>query len=347
MVIADYISIIDNFFRYYNMPHSKKSKPFQKRKSVKSVKSVKNVKTLKRPIGKRVWMYKKGNIVFCYRVPYLRILPMSMDEMVHGGGVSEPELSNKLFEQLKSISKEVSPFLESYQNKKGELVKLLIKTFPPDGKKTLESLSDPSKSIIEKNKLTEDGEALLEWVKGRQNAQKITEDILKQLEGNNYTDKEKESIKKILNHDMSNSTGILSSMTTNAFNTLSKGTNSLSSFLTVSPTDDVPKKRNDTRVQLLWYPRSSIHYRKGTSIAVDKSDPKYGEFMVYIEPEKYADSVTYLSDRFTSVEDFLANVLNGCTDAMCTKGEPVRPPFKHQVLEINNYQPEFDMKPQI
>jgi hypothetical protein len=298
--------------------------------------------------GKRIWMYQKGNITYCFRTPFLRIVP-TPSVPVHGGGPDEGELSNKLFSKLLAtdeVNKDegLKNMLESYKSDvdKNNLVKSLIASSMD--KTVLEELSDSRKGLAMKK--GESGAKLLEWVKTRQPARELMMPILKKIQDgdkNKYTSEELRDMEELLNHNKTQSSpGVLSSMTSSAFNGLSKGASSLGSFLTPAAlSEDVPRKRNDTYVQLLWYPRSNVHYRKGkskdTSKVIDKSDPRYGEFMVYIEPEKYADTMTFLSDRFSSVEDFFANIMN----------QEARPqPLKHQVLQINNYQPEFDAQEQ-
>jgi hypothetical protein len=297
-------------------------------------------------------MYQKGNILYCFRVPFLRILPSPL----HGGGLDEVELSNKLFTKLPATEEAnkdegLRKMLESYRTYGDEnnLVKGL--TTSSIDKKVLEELSDSSKNLSMKP--GDAGAKLLEWVKARQRARDLMIPILEKLQVDKklYTPEELKDMEELLNHKKpQNTTGVLSSVTTGAFSAMSKGATSLGSFMTplsiVGEDGKVPKKRNDTYVQLLWFPRSSVHYRKGkskdTSNVIDKNDPRYGEFVVYIEPEKYADTMTYLADRFNSVEDFFANIMNGCSDGLCKNGETKREPFKHQVIQINNYQPEFD-----
>jgi hypothetical protein len=317
---------------------------------------IKKRRTIKKSKGRRIWIYQKGNVLYCFRVPFLRILPSPL----HGGGLDEGELSNKLFTKLPATEEAnkdegLRKMLESYDKygDKNSLVKGL--TTSSIDKKILEELSDSSSNLSMKQ--GESGATLLAWVKSRQPARELIIPILEKIKGDkkDYTPEELRDMEELLNHKKPESSpGVLSSITSSAFSTMSKGASSLGSFLTplaiVGEDGKVPKKRNDTYVQLLWFPRSSIHYRKGkskdSSKVVDKSDPKYGEFMVYIEPEKYADTMTYLTDRFNSVEDFFANIMDGCSDGLCKTGKTKREPFKHQVIQINNYQPEFDAQEQ-
>lgn len=311
---------------------------------------IKKRRTIKKSKGRRIWIYQKGNVRYCFSVPFLRIIPSRL----HGGTSNEGELLNKLFTKLPATKsgKEVNELLQSYKIYGDENVLLKGLTTSID-KKIIEELSDSSKELETKEgKLTQAGAALLAWVKSRQPARDFMIPILEKIKGDKkyYTPEELMNIEELLNHKKPQSEGVLSSMTTNAFSKISKGASSLGSFFTpldiVGEDGKVPKKRNDTYIQLLWFPRSSIHYRKGkskdSSKVVDKNDPKYGEFMVYIEPEKYADTMTYITSRINSVEDFFANIMDGCKDGLCQNGTTKPEPFKHQVIQINNYQPEFD-----
>lgn len=170
---------------------------------------------------------------------------------------------------------------------------------------------------------------------------------IKEQAKNKVSEKELEIIEKTLNkQNVCESTdkdkGMVSSMTSKAFNGITQGAVSLGKFLApTGPTSEI-RRRNDTTIQMLWYPRATDHYRKGTSVATPKDKIRYGDFMIYIEPERYADTIAYFSNATNTVEDLFANILNGCTDSLCLKGEPIPQPYKHKVYQINNYQPAMD-----
>jgi len=189
----------------------------------------------------------------------------------------------------------------------------------------------------------------------RKFAASIIESIKKQAK-DKVSKKELEIIEKTLNKENvceASTTGvpgipgvpkILSSMTTKAFNGMSEGAVSLGKFLApVLPENNI-RRRNDTTIQMLWYPQTTDHYRKGNSVATPKDKIRYGDFMIYIEPERYADMNAYISNVTNPVEDLLTNVLNGCSDSLCLKGNPIPDPYKHQIYKINNYQPDADDK---
>jgi len=168
---------------------------------------------------------------------------------------------------------------------------------------------------------------------------------IKEQSKNKVSEKDLEMIEKTLNNeDICENNSTLSSMSSKAFNGMTQGAVSLGKFLAPLVPKNEIRRRNDTTIQMLWYPRASEHYRKGNSIATPKDKIKYGDFMIYIEPERYADIMTYFSNTSNSVEDLFANVLNGCSDSFCMEGNPIPKPYKHQVYQINNYQPHFDDK---
>ena len=101
--------------------------------------------------------------------------------------------------------------------------------------------------------------------------------------------------------------------------------------------EDNSEKNNEQTIKFLWYPRKHINYKKGTSV-LPKSyskDDKYGDFMIYIDSPKYYDMGEYFKTSYNSVEDLFANILAGCDDMFCTKGN-VKPTFYNSRLFIVN-----------
>jgi len=103
-------------------------------------------------------------------------------------------------------------------------------------------------------------------------------------------------------------------------------------------TDAVGKKNNKQVIKLLWFPRRE--YKKGQISTSDTNE--YGQFMVLIEPEKYANSSEFMNQNYFGVEDLLTNIMDGCPGTKCSNGISRHRPYKEQVLDITNYQPEFD-----
>lgn len=310
-------------------------------------------KTVKRQKGKRkgrrVWIYQKGNIFYCFRVPYLRIISSPVLPM-YGGGMNEEELYKKLFDELPAVLNQQSDaadilyILQSYEDydDKATLLKGLMASMD---RKTLKELSDPKKKLQETSgELTPAGKKLLDWVEGRVQPRFFVIRI-REATNNPYSPQELRDIEEMLNHRKPESPGVLSSMTASTFNALESGASSLGEFLTpLAMPGNNGKRTNETLVRFLWYPRSSDTYKKGNSKnTADPNHPKYGDFMVLVEPEKYADTMTFFSTNFNSVEDFFTNVMNGCQDGLCKNGEVARKPYKHIVTRIINSQPEVDV----
>ena len=312
--------------------------------------------------NKRVWICKMDNITLCYRAPNMKIKTIPSIEYTGGASSIEANVNKLLFEQLPggTTDKNIQSFLSKKDTK---LVKDLIKSgSQPALASVLEELKNPEPNILGKSGLTVAGNALLEWVKKRQMASTII-DSIKEKAKSTVSAKELETIERTLNNEnvceapgasgaAPGAAGVagllsqgLSSVSSKAFSGVKDGAVSLGSFIApATPLDMNRRRQNDTTIQMLWYPRSNIHYKKGNSQAIPKDKIKYGDFMIYVEPERYADVSAYFSETSNSVEDLFANILNGCSDSFCLKGEPLPSPYKHQALQINNYQPDFDDK---
>jgi hypothetical protein len=342
--IAGYIST--NISTQYKMPLTLARK--QKRVRRKTVKRKKD-----RRKSRRVWIYQKGNILYCFRIPYLRIIPSPVLP-IHGGGAKENLLTKRLFVELKASSElqgtdnKIEIMLDSYKEDydKETLVKGLMASMDKD---TLKHLSDPKEKLVkEDGSLTDIGVKLLDWVNKRVQARSYIQYIINKNEMN-YSPQELRDLEDMLNHKKPDSPGVLSSMTASTFSALESGTTFLGEFLTplIIPGNN-QKRENQSLIRFLWYPRSNIHYTKGesgkTSNVAKPNNPKYGDFMIFVEPEKYADTMTYLSSNFNSVEDFFTNVMNGCQDGLCKNGIVQREPYKEIVTSVQNFQPEFDIQ---
>ena len=296
-------------------------------------------KTMKKK-GKRVWMYRMGNVILSYRTPFASVIKKSF-----GGGANEqqnkPKLKTLLFTKLPGAieEKSLADFIRQIDIKKqDEWVDQFLRTASHDNA-VLKELNNTEPQVQSGKSLNDAGKVLSEWVKKKKFAVDTIESVRKNAK---YSAKELESLEKILNSEsVCDVPGTLSSVSSTTFDTMTKTANVLGDFLAPPPLVDEKgnpiKRRNDTTVQLMWFPKENMHYRKGNSIAVPKEKAEYGDFMVYIEPEKYADMTAYFSDMASSTEDLLALAADGCSDSFCLKGKTHRTPYKHQVLQISNY----------
>lgn len=101
----------------------------------------------------------------------------------------------------------------------------------------------------------------------------------------------------------------------------------------------VSKKNNKQTIKLLWFPRRE--YKKGDTVSTPERN-EYGQFMVLVEPEKYANAWEFMNQNYFGVEDLLTNIMDGCPGTKCSNGISRHRPYKEKILDITNYQPEFD-----
>ena len=188
---------------------------------------------------------------------------------------------------------------------------------------------------IEENPLNENIKKILDDIF---NKLKKADDIVKDI-----TDKLKEPVitKKLSKKQIEQINQIIEnqpSMLTNVSKNIASGFEQFGSWLIPAVTTDMSgnpiKEHNQTKIHFLWYPRMHAKYRKGSSGVGEKI--KYGDFMVYVEPEKYSSTAEYIVQSADSVDDLLTNVLNGYQQSA------VPEPYKHKIYTINNYQPFFN-----
>jgi hypothetical protein len=196
------------------------------------------------------------------------------------------------------------------------------------------------------NKPTSDDERALEYILYRKaHADVILTNILDALEyeavKKQLTAGQIAAIKKKI-EGTGGITGALSSVTSK----ISNGAVSLGNWLAPESLDDsgTPKNlRNRQKIKFLWYPRKHIDYRKGSSTPKRvEDDIEYGDFMILIEPEEYANTGEFFRQTYHSVEDLLATLLMGCDGPFCVRGEVKREPYNWREYVIDNDQPTVD-----
>ena len=184
------------------------------------------------------------------------------------------------------------------------------------------------------------------------NIQEILDDILyefKEAEDivNDITDKLQQPLitKKLSKKQIDQINQIIKnqpSMLSNVSKNIASGFEQFGSWLIPAVTTDMNgnpiKEHNQTKIHFLWYPRMHTKYNKGSSVGEKMN--RYGDFMVYVEPEKYSSTAEYIVQSTDSVDDLLTNVLNGYQQSA------VPEPYKHKIYTINNYQPFFN-KPEV
>ena len=202
------------------------------------------------------------------------------------------------------------------------------------GELTKENLEKINRENFDINIKKEFDTILYEYIEAEDMVQEITEKLQQPVINKKLSKKQIEQIQKII----SNQDSMLGSLSKN----VTAGFETLGSWLIPQLNTDLSgnpiKEYNETAVHFLWYPRMHKKYRKGNSSKGEQFN-RYGDFMVYVEPEKYSSTSQFIMQSADSVDDLLANVLNGYD-------KPAVPePYKHRIYRIKNNQPELDKVP--
>ena len=336
-------------------------KRFRKRKTIK-----KSQKT--NQIRNRNKQFLKGLV--CYKI---RVIPKS-----NGGGVIDgpkferlEEMVNKILSELgvADTNGDLKSFLTEIMNNKAKKDKIFNEIFTEDVFEPTDSDRDTDDEKTKKNKIREDSKnvkglliylnnsneqnsatdenyAILKTILLRKAAaDKILKDILKQLDNEAVKKQLSPSQISAIKSKIAGSTGItgaLSSITSK----MSNGAVSLGNWLAPEVVDDSGIKKNlanRQKIKFLWYPRKHIDYRKGNSTPKRQDDDiEYGDFMVLIEPEEYANTGEFFRQTYHNVEDLLATLLMGCDGPFCVKGDIKREPYNWREYIIENNQPTVD-----
>ena len=137
--------------------------------------------------------------------------------------------------------------------------------------------------------------------------------------------------------------GIFSSVKSSVKSSIMNGAISFGNWIAPDTDDNTPIK-NKQKIHFLWYPRKHIDYKKGNSktTRAPNDDIEYGDFVIMIEPEQYANTGEFFRQTYHSVEDLLATLLMGCDDMFCTRGVVKRKPYNWREYDITNNQPMVD-----
>ena len=311
-------------------------------KSLKNKISNRKTKKIKRSIKghpKKVWMFRKGNLVVCYRVPFMKIQEGNIPSSGGGGGSPTAIDKSKIINLLDNLKVEEDKDLTTYiYDNKQKLAEDLLKHIQqPTLKPVYDSILNGSES--------ENQEVLIDWIKKRKIAQEVIKNLKEKINSQKgrkiYKDEDLKKLESVLNdEDLCNAPSRLSSIASTVFDTMKTNATSLGEFLSSGPVDN-KDQYNENIVQLLWFPKSSRHYKRGKSGAVDRKDFKMGDFMIYVQPEKYANTTAYISNMLDSVEDYFNDVLEGCKGPFCMKGDVKRKPIKHQVIRTIDHSPQL------
>ncbi len=263
----------------------------------------------------------------------------------------EFDIVNKLITAIKKdIQSKGNNIEENQENKKNEenttAAEMAIIRKPYDKTQLLEEIYEKlnmKEYFHESEKLDKSGDKiknfkqekykkLTEFLIEKETSQETIENIKKNLnellKKNKITKNKYDSIIRQLD-------GI--SIISSSLATINKSANSFGKWLSperLETDEDNSEKNNEQTIKFLWYPRKHTNYKKGNRDSKNYSnDDKYGDFMIYIDSPKYADIGEYFKTSYNSVEDLFANILAGCDDMFCTRGN-VKPTFYNSRLFI-------------
>lgn len=244
------------------------------------------------------------------------------------------------FEEFKEYLKKVN---ESEEQKASLIDFINKKIYNKEYDKLRELLNKKNRDQLVNS---EEFEKLKELIKQKSDANETLTTLIEQIKKLKIDEKFKKNMIDAIERENGMKAMAISK---SALNLLKKGSMGVFNFFAPTPSpsldDTDPNKMwNETRIDLLWYPRANLNYKKGKSNATEGDKIKYGDFAFVIQPEKYTSTREYLSQLSGSVEDLLANVLNGCNNFLCKDGVVKREPYKHKTLKIRNRQPWFDKK---
>jgi hypothetical protein len=89
-----------------------------------------------------------------------------------------------------------------------------------------------------------------------------------------------------------------------------------------------PEKYNESEIRLAWFPRSAQFYTKKGLSNINPGNPQHGKFAAFVKPDKFYSPNEYIKQSILGVDDFLAAISAGCTDAFCLKGNVKQKPYK-------------------
>ena len=325
------------------------------------------MKTRKRQ-SRKYNVYRTGNLFICVRKP----IGNRLISKKYGGAESENEyLQNQIFQNLVAIlpqkkeDQELKTYIESHKTSsdKKQLLDFIfskksnlyyVSLFNAINRRSLNmrditTAKSPENPSHEKPspEIPSPANLLYELLMNKFTAKTKIESIKNEL--NSVPDLDEKTKLSIIN-TLENGSGMsLSSLSSGAMNSLRKGSILLGNFLAPDPTKK-GNRSNKTNIEILFYDRDNLHYKKGDSApAVKDEEKRFGDFMVVTKPTQYADTGEYFSEMYGSVEDLLANIATPGENLLCMgdsekcKKFSVKPkPYFKKLIRVVNNQPQIE-----
>ena len=106
-----------------------------------------------------------------------------------------------------------------------------------------------------------------------------------------------------------------------------------------------PEKYNESEIRLAWFPRSAQFYTKKRGLSdINSKNTQHGKFAAFVKPDKFYSPNEYIKQSILGVDDFLAAISAGCTDAFCLKGNVKQKPYKEYSIIMKDIIPEKKVK---
>jgi hypothetical protein len=301
----------------------------------------------RRHINKPYTVFQKGNILICVRIP----ISKPKKRNIKGGKDNDNTyLQTEIFQNMVSIlrgddadTKILKQYLES-QNMSTDKANLLQFVFSKKNEMEYEDLF----KAIETRKLN-----MRDYSTDGRPENKLYKLLLTKVQAKNAIEKIKEEVNAIPNMDektkvsiinsLENGSGMsVSSISSGAFNTLKNGSVALAGFFAPPPVTNKKQKWNETSVEILFFDKDHLHYKKGDSqVPIKPEEKNFGDFMIINRPTKYANTSEYFSKMFGSVEDLLAHIATPGENLLCSgnsekcKKYSVKPkPYTRRIMRI-------------
>lgn len=310
----------------------------------------------RRPI-KPYTVIQTGNIIICTRIPIRKMVKYNMNRF-HGGAENDNDyLQKEIFQNLVSM-------LESLT---GEKYKDLLKYLRDELKTSADKASLLKFIFSKKNELEyadlfkaiqnrklnmreidkQPQKALIDLLSNKVTAQRLIDEIKTKV--NEIPTIDEEDKKSIIN-SLENGAGMsMTSMSSKAMNSLKSGLQFISGFFLPSQgMKPNQKKWNETNIEILFYDKDHLHYRKGNSQpAIPDNETRFGDFMVINRPTKYANTSEYFKQMSESVEDLFASIATSGENLLCMgnsekckKFSVKRKPTATRMMRIVNTDPQ-------
>jgi hypothetical protein len=314
-------------------------------------------RTQKRRSIKPYTVFQTGNIIICTRIPIRKMVKYNMNRF-HGGAENDNDyLKKEIFQNLVSmlesltgekysdLLKYLRDGLKTSADKDGLLKFIFSKKNELEYANLFKAIQNRKLNMREIDKSPQ--KELIDLLSNKVTARRLIDEIKTKVGEIPTMD---ENDKKSVINSLENGVGMsMTSMSSKAMNSLKNGLHFISGFfLPNQQMKPNQKKWNETNIEILFYDKDHLHYRKGDSLpAIRDNETRFGDFMVINKPTKYANTSEYFKNITESVEDLFASIATSGENLLCTgnsekckKFSVKRKPIASRMMRIVNTDPE-------